>query len=401
MTDHATVVPPADLSPAGGPRVLGKIDALDGFRGVAVLLIIVHHLPVAVPSLFHRLSKGGGFGVDAFFVLSGFLITAILLRDQTRGGRVRFGAFYRRRALRLLPALLVFIVIYVIYEWATHMPDSHEPSSALSIVFYYSNTWLHRAPMSIGLGQMWSLAVEEQFYLLWPVCLALFFGLRRRSTPTVMLLVGVIAAVAIRRAYLWNHGTSWLYLYTRLFTRADALLIGCLLAQLWVRGKLPKRGVQLAGWIALAYFAYIVRVGAGDAFLYRGGFTLIAVAVGLILVAVLQTDWLVNRFLRLPPLRAVGRVSYALYIWHLAIFNGVLRYGRWWDPWVQTIVALGLSAIATYASWVLVERPFLRWKDRLEVADRERQRDREKPDKRTKASSREKTFRHVALPAPD
>ena len=393
MTDEATSPAPADLSPAGGVRVLRKIDALDGFRGVAVLLIIVHHLPVAVPSLFHRVTKGGGFGVDAFFVLSGFLITAILLRDQAKGGRVRFGAFYRRRALRLLPALLVFIAIYVSYEYATNVPHAHEPSSALSVVFYYSNTWLLGVPISIGLSHLWSLAVEEQFYMLWPLCLALFFGLRRRFTSTVLLMVGLIAVVAIRRAYLWNHGTSWIYLYTRLFTRADALLIGCLIAQFWVRGKLPKRGVQLAGWIALGYFLY----GAGDAFLYRGGFTLIAVAVGLILVAVLQTDWLVNRFLRLRPLRAVGRVSYALYIWHLAIFNEVARYGRSWNPWVQAIVALGVSAIATYGSWVLVERPFLRWKDRLEVTDR----DREKPAKKTKASSRDSSFRHVALRAPD
>jgi peptidoglycan/LPS O-acetylase OafA/YrhL len=381
-------------------RVLHKIDALDGFRGLAVLLIIVHHLPVAVPTTFHRFTKGGGFGVDAFFVLSGFLITAILLREQTGGASVRFGAFYRRRALRLLPALVVFLAIYVFYETVTNLPNHHEPASALSILFYYSNTWLHRTPMSVGLGQMWSLAVEEQFYLLWPACLVLFFGLRRKFTPTVILMIGVIAAVVIRRAYLWDHGTRLIPLYTRLFTRADALLVGCLLAQFWVRGKLPKRGIQIAGWTGLAYFAYVVRRGVSDSFLYKGGFTLIAVSVGLILVAVLQTNWLVNPLLRLLPLRAVGRVSYGLYIWHLAVFNAVIRYGRWWNPWVQTIVALGVSAIVTYGSWMLVERPFLRWKDKLDRADRE-QRDRQKPANAPRSSSRDRSFRHVALPAPD
>jgi peptidoglycan/LPS O-acetylase OafA/YrhL len=400
VTDHATASSSPQLSPAGGTRVLRKIDALDGFRGLAVLLIIVHHLPVAVPYLFHRLTKGGGFGVDAFFVLSGFLITAILLRDQNSGGRVRFGAFYRRRALRLLPALVVFLVVYVFYEAVTNLPKHHEPSSALSILFYYSNTWLHRTPQSPGLGQMWSLAVEEQFYFLWPLCFALFFGLRRRFSVTVALMVGLIATVAIRRAILWNHGISWLWLYTRLFTRADALLVGCLIAQFWVRGKLPKRGMQVAGWIALAYFAFLVRRGAGDPFLYRGGFTLIALTVGVILIAVLETDWVVNRFLRLPPLRAVGRVSYGLYIWHLAIFNAVTRYGRFWNPWWQTIVALGLTAVATCASWFLVERPFLRWKDRLEHAYRERQ-EREKPAKKPGSAHRDGSFRHVAVPTPD
>ncbi len=399
--DGQTSSIPVDTSRSAGVRILGKIDALDGFRGCAVLLVVVHHLPVAVPSLFHRITKGGGFGVDAFFVLSGFLITAILLRDQASGGRVRFGAFYRRRALRLLPALVLFLAVYMYYEWVTSMPGAHEPSSALSVIFYYSNTWLHRVPMSTGLGNMWSLAVEEQFYLVWPLCLALFFGLRRRLAPTVAILVATIAVVAIRRAIMWNHGVSWLWLYTRLGTRADALLVGCLLAQLWVRGKLPKRGVQLAGWIALAYYLYLVRVGAGDPFLYRGGYTLIAILVGTILLAILQTDWLVSRVLRAAPLRAVGRVSYGLYIWHLAVFNAVGRYGRRWPPITQATVALSLAALATCGSWFLVERPFLRWKDRLETTKRDH--DKQSPQKPSpqKPSSRNPSFRHVAVPVPD
>ena len=357
-----------DATPVSRVRTLGKIDELDGFRGVAVLLVVAHHLVVAMPWLFHRLTKGGGFGVDAFFVLSGFLITAILLRDQTKVGHVRFGAFYRRRAMRLLPALCFFLAIYLYYAWVTSWHGMHEPSSALSILFYYSNTWLRHAPLSPGLGHLWSLAVEEQFYLVWPLALVLFFGLRRRVTPTVAILAGLIAVIAIRRAVMWDHGISWLVLYTRLTTRADALLVGCLLAQLWVRRKLPKRGVQLAGWLALGYFLYLVRVGAGNNFLYRGGFTLIAVALGIILVAILETDWVVNRFLRTRPLRAVGRVSYGLYIWHLAVFTAVARYDRGWPPALQAFVALGITALATCVSWFAVERPFLRWKDRLEGA---------------------------------
>jgi len=335
---------------------------------VAVLLVVVHHLKYPVPWLLSHESNGGGFGVDAFFVLSGFLITAILLRDQATGGRVRFLAFYRRRAMRLLPALIVFLVIYVFYEWVTSVPGAHEPSSMLSILFYYSNTWLHTVPMSPGLGHLWSLAVEEQFYLIWPLVLALFLGLRRRLAPTVIVLVAAIAFIAIRRREMWIHGTQWIWLYTRLATRADALLVGCLIAVLWVRNKLPKHGMQIAGWVALAYYAYIVRVGAGNNFMYRGGLTLIAVAIGFILIAVLETNWIVNRALRIRPLRAVGRVSYGLYIWHLAIFTAVARIDRSWPPLTQAVVCLGLTALATCGSWFLVERPFLRWKDRLEAA---------------------------------
>ncbi len=354
----------ADGSPR---RILGKIDALDGIRGLAVLLIVVHHLPVAVPWLFfhHRPTKGGGFGVDMFFVLSGFLITAILLRDQAHGGRVRFGAFYLRRAMRLLPALVFFLAVFLVYVWSTDLPGAHEPSSALSILFYYSNTGFRRLPMSPGLGNFWSLALEEQFYLLWPLCVALLVGARRRTGTVVVLLVGAIIAVAVHRAIMWDNGANWVRLYSRLDTRADALLVGCLLAHLWVRDKLPKRGIQTAGWIALVFFLYLVRVGASNDFLYRGGFTLIALSVGMIMLAVLESPWPVARVFRLWPLRALGRVSYGLYIWHLAVFTAVLRYGRWWAPVVQAIVALALAGVATAISWIFVEQPFLRWKDRM------------------------------------
>jgi peptidoglycan/LPS O-acetylase OafA/YrhL len=393
VNDQEIAIPPLEEPRSDGVRILRKVDALDGFRGIAVVLVLLVHIPVAVPWLFNRVIEGGGFGVDAFFVLSGFLITAILLRDQAHGGAVRLGAFYRRRAMRLLPALLTFIVIFLYYAWITSLPGDNA-SSVLSIIFYYSNTWLHRGAMWPGLGHMWSLALEEQFYLLWPLCLTLFFGLRRRLTPTVVLLVAAIAIIAIRRGVLYNHGVSWLWLYTRLATRADAMLVGCLLAQLWVRGKVPRRGVQLAGWLALAYFLYIVWAGAGGDFLYRGGYTLIAVAIGIVLLAVLETDWLFNRVLRVRPLRAVGRVSYGLYIWHLPIFTVVARYDRTWNPFVQTIVALGFTALATYGSWALVERPFLRWKDRLEVRP-----DHDTPST-TRKPSRNPSFRHVTIRAP-
>jgi peptidoglycan/LPS O-acetylase OafA/YrhL len=343
----------------------------------------------------YRPTQGGGFGVDAFFVLSGFLITAILLRDQAHGGNVRFGAFYRRRAMRLLPALVFFLAIYVTYEWMTDLPGAHEPSSALSVLFYYSNTSLHRVAMSPGLGHLWSLAVEEQFYLLWPLFLALFLGARRRTGTVVVLLVGSIIAVSVHRAIMWDNGASWLRLYSQLDTRADALLVGCLLAQLWVRDKLPKRGVQTAGWVGLAYYFYLVRVGAGGNFLYRGGFTLVALSVGMIMLAVLESSWPAARVFRLWPLRALGRVSYGVYIWHLAIFTAVLRYGRWWAPVVQTIVALSLTGVATAISWILVERPFLQWKDRL--SDHPKAVERETP---ADAPVRRTAYRHVVVAVP-
>jgi peptidoglycan/LPS O-acetylase OafA/YrhL len=352
-------------------RVLTNRPALDGVRGMAILIVVYFHSSLLAPSLpLRRFAKSGGLGVDAFFVLSGFLITALLLREQAVSGHVQLGNFYRRRALRLLPALVVFLAAHVIYALVTDVPVAVERGSVFSVLFYYSNTWLHRPPTSQGLGGLWSLAVEEQFYMVWPLMFLLLLGIRRRLTTVVFITVGLIAAVCVHRAMLFQRGTPTLTLYTRTATRADALLVGALLAQLWVRGKVPKRGLTLVAWPALAFYLFAVSHGVSRTFLYRGGYTLIAVAVGVVLLAVLESQWSVNDFLRLRPLRALGRVSYALYIWHLLIFAAVARIGDDWAPATRLVTGLVLCALVCSLSWTLVERPFLRWKVRLESRER-------------------------------
>ena len=397
--DGETALTPSPAAVSTGmtrARDLGKVDAFDGLRGAAVLLVVLHHLPLAVPWLNHRVVRGGEFGVDAFFVLSGFLITALMLRDQTNRGRVRIGAFYRRRAMRLIPALVIFLATYWLYASVTHLPALHLharplPSEVLNDIL---RPW-QRLPVSTGISHLWSLAVEEQFYLVWPLCVTLFLGIRRHTTTAVLMLVALIVAVVVHRAVLWYHGVPWFVLYTRLDTRADALLVGCLLAHLWARDKVPKRGLQVSAWLALGFYLYIVRVGASNGFLYWGGYTLIAIAVGVILAAVLESAWPVTRLFRFPPLRAVGRVSYGLYIWHLAVFAAVGRYGKAWSPLTQMYVALAVAALATYASWMLIERPFLRWKNRLEDAHGSAE---TLPTRRSRDRG---ALRHVVAPAPD
>jgi peptidoglycan/LPS O-acetylase OafA/YrhL len=347
------------------PRLLTSIPALDGFRGVAILVVVLYHSTVLMRSV-GKYGRGGAFGVDAFFVLSGFLITALLLREQAQRGQLRLGPFYRRRALRLLPALIVLLAAQIIYALLTHEIAVRERDSVLSVLFYYSNTSLHQRIPSPGLEGLWSLAVEEQFYLVWPVVLILFLGLRRKLSTVVVSTTALIVAVSAYRMYRYDRGVSQYYLYTRTVSRADALLVGALVAQLWVRRRLPRRGLTLVAWPALAFFLYAVVWDLPTSFLYRGGYTIVALAVALILVAVLQTSWKVNDVLRLPALRTFGRISYALYIWHLLIFTAVLREEGRLAPAVRLGTALALSAIVVSASWKFVEQPFLRWKDRLE-----------------------------------
>jgi peptidoglycan/LPS O-acetylase OafA/YrhL len=341
------------------------VPALDGVRGAAVVIVVFFHSSLLMASL-RRFDRSGGLGVDAFFVLSGFLITALLLREQAISGRVRLRAFYRRRVLRLLPALVLLLAGQAIFAASAHLPKASEHASIPAVLFYYTNTWLLHEPIAQGFGALWSLAVEEQFYMVWPAVFILFFGLRRKLSIVTVVMTALIVVVLVHRLVLYQDGKPILYLYTRTSTRADALLVGALLAQLWVRGKIPKRGLTLVAWPALAFYLYAVVHGVSDHFLYMGGYTLIAISVALVLVAVLETQWRVNDVLRLWPLRAVGRVSYGLYIWHLLVFAEVLRIGSDWTPGTRLAVGLALSGAVTFASWTLVERPFLGYKARLE-----------------------------------
>jgi peptidoglycan/LPS O-acetylase OafA/YrhL len=352
-------------------RRLGRIPALDGLRGIAVLVVVIEHIETILVPGTVRVDAGplrGAFlGVDIFFVLSGFLITCLLLGEQAERTRVRFGAFYRRRALRLLPALYVLLAVHVLYTLVTGLSLHLEWLSVRGALAYVSNwtwkwDWLQSAP---GLGHLWSLAVEEQFYLVWPVVLIVFLGVRRRTATVAIVMVAGIAFIAVHRAMMWEHGVNWLFLSIRTDTRADSLLVGALLAQLWVRGWRPSARIVIpAAWVATALLAVFVTVARStQAFLYLGGFTLFAVCTATVILAASEGQWPGTRLLEIPSLRVVGRVSYGLYLWHMPLFYVVNRYGASWGAPARILVAVPLAAAFTFASWRYVEQPFLRLKD--------------------------------------
>lgn len=349
---------------------MSHVPALDGIRGVAVALIVWRHLELLVPAWEDGAPLAGSFlGVDLFFVLSGFLITSLLLGEQEHTGAIRFGGFFRRRALRLLPALLVLLGAHLGYAAVAGLPAGLERSSLLSILFYYSN-WKIASELYVaeGLGHMWSLAVEEQFYLVWPFVVALLAGRRRPRALLPALLVAATVAVALHRAVLWRQGAGWLPLYVRTDTRADSLLIGALTALVWSRGPVVARSVPVvatAGLALVAVFAAVVPVDSPA--YYLGGFTVVAVAAAAVVLGVLHGGWWGARLFAARSLRAIGRVSYGLYLWHLPVFTGVQRYGAGWSAPARVATGLSLAAIATIVSWWCIERPVLAWKDRLEA----------------------------------
>lgn len=347
------------------PRELGRVPAFDGVRGVAVLLVVWSHI-----GLIHVIGwkpLGGFLGVDAFFVLSGFLITALLLREQAKHERVRFGAFYRRRALRLLPVVVAFVIAHYVFANALNLSMTRERSSVTALVFYYTN-WraIYAPPLALAFGHLWSLAVEEQFYLVWPI-IVVALGIRARLRTVVLVLGTMIAIIAVHRAVLWQQGAAWDRLFVGTDTRADTILIGALLAHLWVRDRTPRRAVSMAAWVSVIFFGVCVLLcGPTGGFLYLGGFTAIAVAVAVMLLAILDTNWSGTRLLQLRPIRAVGRVSYGLYVWHPLVFVWVWWYTRHWNRFARLSAVAVATTLVTYGSWKLVEHPFLRWKDRIE-----------------------------------
>lgn len=357
------------------PAVHPRTAALDGLRGVAVLTVLVHHVrSIFFGSTNATVLPGAFLGVDLFFVLSGFLITGLLLQEHRRHHSIRLAGFYRRRVLRLYPALLVVLVAHALYAWRSGVPASIERPTLQSILLYYSN-WRETILIPEGVGHMWSLAVEEQFYLVWPLLLLGLLWLtrsrRRLLAPTVLVMVVV---VMIYRVWRWHDGMFPLWIYQRTDTRLDSLLVGALLA-VALSGIEPSAGfyarhrwVSVGAWLGLAVFLGSVLFAQVDgAFLYLGGFTLVAAACAAIVLAVLPgSPWAGARPLRFRPLCVVGIVSYGLYLWHLPVFVAVQRYGDQVPPIPRVGIALALTVLLTAGSWRFVEQPFLRWKDRLE-----------------------------------
>ena len=315
--------------------LLGYRPALDGLRGIAVLLVMASHALVPF-------SQGGGWiGVTIFFVLSGFLITRLLLEEKDRTGSISFMGFYKRRLRRLGPALVALVVITLAVSLLFVAPQRAilQAGAALS----YSANWIYIAAGDLGpYGHTWTLAIEEQFYLVWPAIVVGLAVLRRRYAVAI-LLIGVLVSIVARsispeaRAVM---GTD---------TRADALLVGAIAALCVDRVRVPAWAVVGAGGLLGAVMLFEPN-GFGLTF----GLTLAPPLIAVVVLGVLERPvGLDARWLR-----GVGRISYGLYLWH---FAPMLYLRPFIEPWpVRAGVLFAIAFVLALASWHLVERPFLR-----------------------------------------
>jgi peptidoglycan/LPS O-acetylase OafA/YrhL len=351
------------------PFVPGKYQpALDGLRALSILAVLLYHDDYLLP--------GGYLGVDVFFVLSGFLITSLLYEEYGRSGRVDLRAFYLRRALRLFPALgallLPAIAFVLVFPRAPQTPGLR--SGIISSSLYVANWVSARHPRLLGpFNHTWSLCVEEQFYLLWPLMLLGLLAATRGRRRALPFVIGALALVAAfwRYALAARGATAW-RLYVGTDTRADSLLVGCAVAIAMANGDLPRLlgGARAVLWLAIPGALWMARLLATTELEWpgyaRGGYTAVAVATALVLMAVLTNPRAAaTRLLAARPAVWLGRLSYSLYLWHMPVYT-ILRSDRPTFASLPLAVIRPLAALAVAClSYYVVELPFLRRKRAL------------------------------------
>ncbi|MBG0738081.1 acyltransferase [Paeniglutamicibacter antarcticus] len=353
--------------------IIGRINGLDGLRAIAVLAVLVYHL-------YAGLLPGGFLGVDVFFVVSGFLITTLLLREVRSTGVISLGQFWLRRARRLLPALLVVILVSTALGFLIGKDLLVGIGRQTLGAMTFSNNWLeiaagssyfaHTAPQLFV--NFWSLAVEEQFYLLWPFGFLLLMRCVRSRVRRLGVAAGCALASALLMAILYVPGTDATRVYYGTDTHAFGLLIGVALAFAWSGGT----GMDLSrpNWrhrrkfIGLGALALLIGcmfiVDAASPFAYRGGILLACVLTAVLILTLLEGTGPLQTMLNFPALTWVGQRSYGIYLWHwpaLVISDAVAPQAigtpGWW---IIRILALALTVLVSALSFRYLEEPVRR-----------------------------------------
>lgn len=377
--------PPRHREPAAEhpkPGAGRYMPGLDGLRALAVLAVIFYHLHT-------QWAPGGLLGVTMFFVLSGYLITDILLAQWDRTGRFDMKDFWVRRAKRLLPAMLAVVLATVL--WSILVDRSRLPAMLGDVpaaLLYYSNWWLifHEVsyfesfgPLS-PLGHLWSLAVEEQFYIFWPVLLGIGLILAQKNRGKLALvLAGLSLASALAMGIMYQPGQDPSRVYYGTDTRLFSLLIGAALAVVWPSRKLKTnisrsatKTLDVTATICLIVIAVLIfKSNDYGTFLYRGGMVLLSLATTILVAALAHPACRLGRVLGAKPLRWIGARSYGLYLWHYPVIVLTTPLVNTGGPnMTRILLQLLVSFVLAELSYRYVEQPvrsgnFGRWWKRV------------------------------------
>ncbi|MEK6259046.1 MAG: acyltransferase [Planctomycetota bacterium] len=332
----------------------GRIPSLDGLRAIAVVLVVLAHAHQSkgFPDVqaLHLIGSVGAIGVEVFFVLSGFLITTLMLRELDRTGGLSLRAFYWRRVLRIAPAYVTLMLAVAVLQWAG--AAELRPRDWLAAATFTMNFLPHPA---WELGHAWSLSIEEHFYFLWPLAVAV--------TPKRWHVAQLVACIAVCGAGRWvvllffPEWSAMSELWT--FTRLDTIAIGCLLALVAQQKTWRDRLDGVAAWwvaVLLVLVASLAVSTVSAKWSVGVAYTLNAVCIALLVWAAARRgpQWLNGRVIS-----AVGIGSYSLYLWQQLFLNH--HRESWVTAFPQNAVFAALAALGSY--WI-VEVPFLRLKDR-------------------------------------
>jgi peptidoglycan/LPS O-acetylase OafA/YrhL len=368
---------PEPASPAGSPlraidRELGSIlyapviHGLDAVRALAIILVLTDHYQVT-DHLFGRHPELGALGVMIFFVLSGFLITGLLLREYERTGRISLSNFYRRRAYRIFPAFYVCWILATLVDIAFRQFHWEGAAASFFYMMDYARALRFSNPAYSQMWISWSLAVEEKFYLLWPLLLLTLLRKRTRVARTVAL---IILGLWAYRAFLHHAaGVSWGYLYCAFEMRVDALLTGCVLALLLHDPKTRVACSRLLLWPWLSLLsplalAWAVLAPSANPALHLLFWSIEPPIIAVMLLQAVywgQREW---TFCRNKIVRAVALLSYSLYLYH-PLGSRIIYLLHIPHNGLASAV---LVPVLTVASYRFVERPFMSMRDRSRPA---------------------------------
>lgn len=327
-----------------------RIPSLDGARAISIALVMASH---AGPQRFLQAADVGLLGVRVFFVISGFLITKLLLEERERTGRISIRRFYMRRAFRILPAAYVYIAIAVmLIPFGMYLFYRDVPP----ILLFYADYYLHPGRVAgVAIGQFWSLSVEEQFYFFWPAALVLL-GSRRAPYACAILLLTAPTFRLLSAFGIWPTWPDFAF-----ESVCDALATGCLLAllrdRLWSM-RAYRRVVEGPVLGCFAGFALALTfIGVPVVVRYAVGIPLLNVSIVMLLDRYMRmpTSTIVGRILNAAPIAWVGTISYSLYLWQQPWMFST------WPLVVRVCAALACATISFY----LVERPMLRLRSRI------------------------------------
>lgn len=351
---------------------LGYRRNLDGIRAIALVFVIGVHMHI--PGM-----SGGYFGVDLFFILSGFLITAIFLEEWKETGRLAIGRFYLRRALRLLPVstlVLVTSCVYASYTLPAPAVAELQKAALYASVYVMNWAWALGWVDITALSHTWSLSLEEQYYIVWPVLLLTILVLPVARRLKIAIIAAGIVACWVLRLWLFSRTTVQFRNYLGTDARADGLLFGCLLAMLMCWNVVPHLrsiiiGSRVVALVSVVYLLFVLIVPMPMEVYVPYGLATITLASALIVFTTIYApSRAVNRVLESAPLTWLSKRSYSLYLWHLPVLLFPLGpYGLptatplWPEDIPERVFRISVAFVLSALSYKFIELPCLRLKD--------------------------------------